>query len=204
MEYDLYNHPFLQGCPAPLLESLATRGQARAHVYAKGQPIALQGQPCRSLLLLCSGSAYARIVSPEGRELTLSTLHAPDVLAAPFLFSSRALYPLTIVSAADGCQLRPLGRDVVERLTHDVPSMSRRLMNVVADHGVFLAERLAELALQTLSERVCSYVARHGTLTHLQQAASTLGVARPSLSRVVAQLVREGQLRKTPQGYELA
>ena len=66
---------------------------------------------------------------------------------------------------------------------------------------MFLSRRLNEFALQTLSSRIVSYIEHNGAIDNLQEAAFILGVARPSLSRAVAQLVSQGVLRKSDKGY---
>jgi DNA-binding MarR family transcriptional regulator len=68
---------------------------------------------------------------------------------------------------------------------------------------MFLSNRLVEFALQTLSSRIVSYIENNGPISNLQETAFILGVTRPSLSRAVSQLVSQGTLRKTTDGYVL-
>lgn len=69
---------------------------------------------------------------------------------------------------------------------------------------MFLSNRLNEFALQTLSSRIVSYIEKNGMLQNLQEAAFILGVARPSLSRTVSQLVSQNILKKEGNGYIIA
>ena len=48
-----------------------------------------------------------------------------------------------------------------------------------------------------------SYIEKNGSLQNLQEAAFILGVARPSLSRTVSQLVSQGIVAKDDKGYYL-
>ena len=66
---------------------------------------------------------------------------------------------------------------------------------------MFLSRRLNEFALQTLSSRIVSYIEHNGVLNNIQEAAFILGVARPSLSRALGQLVEQGVIVKTDGGY---
>lgn len=203
MESTLYYHPLFQGAPPALIGPILQEPPLRDTQYAKGQPIAHQGQPCRNLLLLTEGSAYARMTSNDGRELTLETLSAPEVLASPFLFSTQGTYPVTII-ADSACHIRPLGRERVERLLAASPTVRQNLLRIISDHTVFLNSRISEFAFQTLATRIVAYITRHGPLTNLQQAAYIMGVARPSLSRAVSQLVRRSILCRQANGYTLA
>ena len=75
---------------------------------------------------------------------------------------------------------------------------------VLSDHSLFLSRKLEQFALQTLSSRLIGYLENNGSIQNLQQTAFILGVTRPSLSRAIAQLVRQGMVRKEDVGYVLA
>ena len=203
MECDLYSLPLFQGGNKTLIDKMLEEHLIKNVHYAKGDIIAMQGYACRSLFLLCEGSAYARMISEEGRELTLDTLNAPEVLASSFIFSTKGIFPVTIIAASD-CDIRIIGRESVRRLIQADSAVMQNFLKVISDHSMFLSGRLAEFALQTLSSRIVGYIGHYGVLTNLQEAAFILGVARPSLSRAVSQLVGQGVLRKEDSGYVLA
>ena len=95
MDCDIYSLPLFSGGNKELIDNILQENPARHRLYAKGDIIALQGYVCKQLYLLCSGSAYARMVSEEGREFTLDTLSAPEVLASSFIFSTDGIFPVT-------------------------------------------------------------------------------------------------------------
>ena len=101
MDCDIYSLPLFSGGNKELIDNILQENPARHRLYAKGDIIALQGYVCKQLYLLCSGSAYARMVSEEGREFTLDTLSAPEVLASSFIFSTDGIFPVTIIAASD-------------------------------------------------------------------------------------------------------
>ena len=185
-----------------MINSLLEENPIKDNHYAKGEIIAMQGYACRSLFLLCEGSAYARMISDEGRELTLDTLNAPEVLASPFIFSSKGIYPVTII-AASNCDIRVMGRESVQRIINADKTVMQNFLKIISDHCIFLSNRLSEFAFQTLASRIVGYIEHYGPLTNLQETAFIMGVARPSLSRVVSQLVNQGILRKADGGYIL-
>ena len=184
MDCDIYSLPLFSGGNKELIDNILQENPARHRLYAKGDIIALQGYVCKQLYLLCSGSAYARMVSEEGREFTLDTLSAPEVLASSFIFSTDGIFPVTIIAASD-CSIWLIS------------------LEAISDHSMFLSNRLVEFALQTLSSRIVSYIENNGPISNLQETAFILGVTRPSLSRAVSQLVSQGTLRKTTDGYVL-
>ena len=176
MDCDIYSLPLFSGGNKELIDNILQENPARHRLYAKGDIIALQGYVCKQLYLLCSGSAYARMVSEEGREFTLDTLSAPEVLASSFIFSTDGIFPVTIIAASD-CSIWLISREAMLRILKADQTVMQNYLRVISDHSMFLSNR--------------------------QETAFILGVARPSLSRAVSQLVSQGTLRKTTDGYVL-
>lgn len=202
MDCDIYSLPLFSGGNKELIDNILQENPARHRLYAKGDIIALQGYVCKQLYLLCSGSAYARMISEEGREFTLDTLSAPEVLASSFIFSTDGIFPVTIIAASD-CSIWLISREAMLRILKADQTVMQNYLRVISDHSMFLSNRLVEFALQTLSSRIVSYIENNGPISNLQETAFILGVARPSLSRAVSQLVSQGTLRKTTDGYIL-
>lgn len=202
MDCDIYSLPLFSGGNKELIDNILQENPARHRLYAKGDIIALQGYVCKQLYLLCSGSAYARMVSEEGREFTLDTLSAPEVLASSFIFSTDGIFPVTIIAASD-CSIWLISREAMLRILKADQTVMQNYLRVISDHSMFLSNRLVEFALQTLSSRIVSYIENNGPISNLQETAFILGVARPSLSRAVSQLVSQGTLRKSADGYVL-
>lgn len=202
MDCDIYSLPLFSGGNKELIDNILQENPARHRLYAKGDIIALQGYVCKQLYLLCSGSAYARMVSEEGREFTLDTLSAPEVLASSFIFSTDGIFPVTIIAASD-CSIWLISLEAMLRILKADQTVMQNYLRVISDHSMFLSNRLVEFALQTLSSRIVSYIENNGPISNLQETAFILGVTRPSLSRAVSQLVSQGTLRKTTDGYVL-
>ena len=202
MSNEIYEMPLFRGGNKDTIERIMHDFPSRYVHYKKGDTIAMQGNACRSLYILCEGSVYAKMISEEGKEFTLDTLSAPDVLASAFVFSSEGIFPVTILANSD-CDLWIVSKESLLRIIESEPLVLRNYLTVISDHSMFLSKRLNEFALQTLSSRIMSYIEQNGSIQNLQEAAFILGVARPSLSRAVLQLVGQGVLKKENRGYVL-
>ncbi|HIY69452.1 MAG TPA: Crp/Fnr family transcriptional regulator [Candidatus Alistipes intestinigallinarum] len=203
MECEIYDMPLFRGGDRNLLEAVLEKSPGRYASYHKGDFIAMQNSVCRSLLLLCEGSVYAQMTSPEGRELTLDTLSAPDTLASAFIFGTENRYPVSVVANSD-CRLWVVGRENILQIIEQDKAVLRNFLTILSDHSLFLSRRINEFALQSLASRVVSYLKDNHAINNLQETAFILGVARPSLSRMIAQMVDQGTVRKTAEGYKLA
>ena len=203
MECEIYNMPLFHGGDRNLMEAVLQKSPGRYASYHKGDFIAMQNSACRSLLLLCEGSVYAQMTSSEGRELTLDTLTAPDTLASAFIFGTENRYPVSVVANSD-CRLWVVGRENILQIIEQDKAVLRNFLTILSDHSLFLSRRINEFALQSLASRVVGYLKDNHTISNLQETAFILGVARPSLSRMIAQMVEQGTVLKSPEGYRLA
>lgn len=203
MDCEIFDMPLFRGSDASLVTRILRDFPGRFASYGKGDFIAMQNSVCRSIFLLCEGSVYAQMTSDEGKEFTLDTLSAPDVLASAFVFGTENIYPVTIIANSD-CKMWVVSRDCLQELIEQDKVVLHNFLTVLSDHSLFLSRKIHEFALQTLSSRVVGYLQRNGMIQNLQEAAFILGVARPSLSRAIAQLVAQGVLCKVDEGYVLS
>lgn len=203
MERKISDMPLFRGSDPTVVTRILHELPGRFASYAKGDFIALQNSACRSVFLLCEGSVYAQMTSDEGREFTLDALSAPDVLASAFVFGTESIFPVTIIANSD-CKLWVMSRECLLELIEQDKVVLRNFLTVLSDHSLFLSRKIQEFALQTLSSRIVGYLERNRVIQNLQEAAFILGVARPSLSRTISQLVAQGTLRKSESGYVLA
>ena len=202
MDCEIFDMPLFRGSDASLVTRILLDFPGRFASYGKGDFIAMQNSVCRSIFLLCEGSVYAQMTSDEGKEFTLDT-SAPDVLASAFVFGTENIYPVTIIANSD-CKMWVVSRDCLQELIEQDKVVLHNFLTVLSDHSLFLSRKIHEFALQTLSSRVVGYLQRNGMIQNLQEAAFILGVARPSLSRAIAQLVAQGVLCKVDEGYVLS
>lgn len=200
--YDIFDFPLFKGCNRPLLQALLDSTDSRLTQYAPGHLLALQDSPCRSLLLLCSGSLTACMTNAEGKELKIETLKAPEVLAPAFVYGSENRFPVTL-KAETACAVWSLSRERFLDIMEQDAAVLRNFLRLISDRSLFLSRKLNEFALQSLSTRVLSFLKCNGAIQNIQDVAFIMGVARPSLSRALSLLVEQGQVRKEGSGYVL-
>lgn len=197
--YELHDFPLFAGCH---IEEFLQQTASRITTYQKGDPIAIQGTPCRSLMLLCAGNLSARMVNDEGKEITIEILKAPEILAPAFIYGSENLFPVTLEAETE-VKIWTLSREGFLDLMEKDRNVLRNFLQHISDRSVFLSKKLNEFALQNLNERIINYLKRNGQINSIQEAASIMGVARPSLSRAISMLINEGIIEKDNNQYRL-
>lgn len=158
----------------------------------------LTSLPCREkhivLYSLCNGSVRTQMVSAEGKQLTIETLKAPQLLAPAFVFASENRFPVNI-EAKEKCEILVINKNIFLEFLHQHPAVMRNFLQLVSDRTLFLSKKLNAFALQSLKSRILNYLRMHGTILNQQEVAQILGVARPSLARALSELASEGCIR---------
>ena len=80
-------------------------------------------------------------------------------------------------------------------LMHREKIVMQNFLRIISDRSIFLSRKLNAFALQDLKTRLLAYLREHENPRSRQEIADILGVARPSLARVLSELADEGYLR---------
>ena len=190
--------PLFAGLKDSELEELLSAPHRR-RVYQPGKTIMSAGDAVQSLVVLVAGRVETRMGGDE-REVVIETLQAPCLLAPAFLFATDNALPVDAVATEESV-VWTLNREGFVRFMAAHPEVMRRFLRMISDRSRFLSEKVRTFAIKGLRNRVLDYLHTHGPITQVAATAERLGVTRPSLSRVRSEMVSEGLIDYTPDGY---
>ncbi len=165
--------------------------------YKKGEYVAYQGDEVTCLHMLSKGKVKTEIVSDPGLTLHVEEIKAPYPLAATFLFAENNCFPVDVI-ALEESEIILIKKDSIEKQMAKCPHFLRGFMAFTADRMQFLSERLKIFSLKGIKTKVAFYLLQrtHGNEFELGQSIASLaeyfGVERPSLSRAISEMVRDG------------
>ena len=159
--------------------------------YAVHDFVALQGDPCRSVYLLYSGEVRTTMSGPDGKQVTIEDLKSPILLAPAFVFSTIGRFPVNVV-AMTPCEVLLINKEHFVELMRHEPIVMQNFLRIISDRSYKLSRKINSFALHGLKSRVALYLCDNGGISNQQEVSERLGVARPSLSRVLAELAEEG------------
>ena len=195
MDYKkLAEAPIFRGLSERFLESFIGRTPNALREFGIGDFIALQGTACQSLYLLYSGRVRTNMVNEEGKQVTIEEIEAPRLLAPAFIFATDNRFPVNITTLTN-CEVLVLNRTDFVDLMHREKIVMQNFLRIISDRSIFLSRKLNAFALQDLKTRLLAYLREHENPRSRQEIADILGVARPSLARVLSELADEGYLR---------
>lgn len=189
MQFDLFSE-----MDPDNMQRFIDRFEVFSKKFPAGSTVFLQGMSCDKLSLLVRGSARATMINPDGKQVIIEFLLAPHVLAPAALFATQNRYPVNVEAFTD-CTVAYIGREHFVNLMGQEPSVLDRFVRLLSDKSIFLAKKVNSFALQNLKGRLASYLLMHEHVETQQQIADFLGVARPSLARVLAEMIEAGWVR---------
>ena len=194
--------PVFEGCSLEMLEDMLASSGHRLRHKDEGSRIAYMGDELTDAVILVEGTVYSSMTNQEGKEIVVETLTGPIMLAPAFLFAKDSRFPVNVI-AKTACTVLYIPKSAFRDWLHRDPQLMMNFIGIVSNRCQRLSQRLNDFALQSLKERVVEYLRLHQRIDSVEWLAKVLGVARPSLSRVLSELKAEGAIERTLDGIEL-
>lgn len=196
---DLSRCPICNKIPAEEQESFVENLNCIQKKYRKNELIFRQGELCKYLYLLTKGSVKTEMISEDGNLLTIEKILAPRPLAPAFLFAENNRFPVDVTTLEES-ELLMIPKESVMKLLATNEGFLTNYLSFNAGRTQFLSNKLQILSVKTIKGKLSQYLLEHmkpgsATLTldkNQTQMAEFFGVARPSLSRSMSEMVAEG------------
>lgn len=197
----------------PLFESLedadlsALREITRTRTYPRGTTLFSQGDPGDELVIILEGSVKVELLTPEGKELTLTMLKAFQFFGELALFDD--MPRSASVSALEDTRVMVLGKQDFHRMLDEHPRMFFPIMKHLTRRLRVLTEDVASLAYLDAYSRVArklllladqlgisegpDEVRIPHPLTH-QELANLVGATRETVTKILNEMKERGLL----------
>ena len=163
--------------------------------FEPGDIIARQGDLCKGLYILASGSVRAGMINDEGKELTVEEIGAPNLLASAFIFATENRFPVN-VEAIGPCEVFVIGKERFFEFMRLHPLMMQNVFLDISTNESLNSTKQTH-SISCLKRHSCpKYPSKNSVIHNQQKVAQKLGVTRPSLARALSELVNEGKIKK--------
>ena len=178
----------------------AVIGSSIERHYDADSVLCREGDPPDGMYLLDAGRVLVQSITVDGAAVVLDVVDAGDVVGEQALLSAGTARSATVV-AVRPTSVRLMRPTQFRELRSQRPEIDRFLVQVLDERLREMSARLAEAVHATAEERVCRRLlalasAFDGTI-RLSQAtlASLAGTTRPTVNRVLQDLVRDDIVR---------
>ncbi|MFI3268169.1 MAG: Crp/Fnr family transcriptional regulator [Rikenellaceae bacterium] len=165
--------------------------------YKKGDYIVFKGEVVNNLSMLVKGDILVEIVLDSGMVIRSTPHSAPYPIGAVALFAYDNRYRVDIVATED-CEIISVTKNDIEEQIVKCRTFMRNFIAYTTSKFDIIAEHIALLTHKSLKAKIAYYIfskSQNNTFSFdmkLGKLADKLCVERPSLSRTISQLVKEG------------
>lgn len=162
--------------------------------FNKGEFVVHQNERIDYLYILSKGKVRTEMFSESGVVLEIEEIHAPNPLAAAFLFAEDNRFPVDVI-AMEALEVIIVSKDFVIEQFSENPKFMQCFMSFNAGKMQFLADRLRIFSYKNIKQKLVYYISQRleGDQfvlgRNLTSLADYFGVTRPSLSRSISEMV---------------
>jgi CRP/FNR family transcriptional regulator, dissimilatory nitrate respiration regulator len=160
-------------------------------------------ETCNDLPLLVSGSVRGEMNDSSGRRIKIEDIQAPAILASAFIFGPENKYPVDVI-ANEPSRILFIPKDSLIKIFRDYPEILKNFLDDISNRAQFLTRKIRFLTFKTIREKLAHYLIglsqqQKNNIVQIPvnqtKLADFFGVARPSLSRVLGDLEKEGFIK---------
>jgi CRP-like cAMP-binding protein len=195
----LAHTPLFREISEDKLETLLQKIPVQRKKYHKDELIALKGDPCDGLYIVLEGAVKAEMFDGNGKTVNIETIHGPQTIAEAFVFGDVNEFPVDVI-ALSGVDLLLIPKEGILKLFALEDVILKHFLDSLSSRTQFLSKKLWMMSFKTLRSKIAAYLleqSKHEGFSFKlnasqEELARNFGVTRPSLTRALGELEKEG------------
>ena len=169
--------------------------------YSPNESIAFRGDEVKGLYIILKGTLITEMLTEEGNVIKIEELVPSDVIASAFIFGKKNSFPVDL-TAKDEVEILYVERKEFLKLLFSQEKILENFLNEISNKTQLLTSKIwNSFNNKTIKKKFCDYVKRNQknnlfSIQNLGALAEFFGVERPSLSRVLSELVKDEKLER--------
>jgi len=153
--------------------------------------------------LVLAGQVSVQKIDENGNILTISSFSSSDIMGANLLFASKNNYPMTITSKVNSIILH-IHKELILELCQSNKNFLIGLITVISDKTLTLTDKINSITLKTIRQCITEFLIYEYSIQKSnviklgmskKEMAERLGIQRPSLSRELNKMRKDGLLK---------
>ena len=199
LEY-IYEIPLFQAVDLEILMNLNIPSRAFIKKIKKNAIIYLKGEKCSSLDAIVTGIVSVQALELSGDIMTIANITRGDSIGGNLLFYSNPTFPMSVIAKTDVLMIS-FTKDAILDLCSVCPLFLERFLGEISHKAIVLMKKIDTIALKSIRERIMEFLRieqkRQNSHTialpfSKKEWAEVLAIQRPSLSRELAKMQKEG------------
>ena len=169
--------------------------------YSLNESIAFRGDEVKGLYIILKGTLITEMLTEEGNVIKIEELVPSDVIASAFVFGKKNSFPVDL-NAKDEAEILFIERKEFLKILFSKEKILENFLNEVSNKTQLLTSKIwNSFNNKTIKKKFCDYVKKNQknnlfSIQNLGALAEYFGVERPSLSRVLSDLVKDEKLER--------
>ena len=167
--------------------------------FSSAELIASSGEKVQKAMILIEGRLKGEMVDFTGNILKIEEIDPPQMVASAFLYGPQSFYPVNLSALKTGKMLIIYKQDFTKMLTAEQRVLNNYL-NIISSKAQFLSRKITFLSFKTIKEKLAFFLLQllkpSDNFVQINQTqkgiAELIGVARPSLARIIGEMEKEG------------
>lgn len=198
----LLNAPVFKGLKSEEIGEMISRVPYKTKKYRPGAMIAQSGTPVGSFMMVLKGVVKGEMIDYSGRVIKIEDIPSPGAIASAFIFGSRNLFPVNVISMTES-EILIIEKNDFLNLLKENDKVLTNYLDVISNRSQFLSEKIKFLNFKTIKGKLAQYILQLAGPGNSElrlgitqsEIAEYFGVARPSINRVIREMEDEGIIR---------
>ena len=189
------------GIDEKIIKNILEKTKYEIKKYSPNESIAFRGDEVKGLYIILKGTLITEMLTEEGNVIKIEELVPSDVIASAFVFGKKNSFPVDL-NAKDEAEILFIERKEFLKILFSKEKILENFLNEVSNKTQLLTSKIwNSFNNKTIKKKFCDYVKKNQknnlfSIQNLGALAEYFGVERPSLSRVLSDLVKDEKLER--------
>ena len=189
------------GIDEKTIKNILEKNKYEIKKYSPNESIAFRGDEVNGLYIILKGTLITEMLTEEGNVIKIEELVPSDVIASAFIFGKKNSFPVDL-TAKDEVEILYVERKEFLKLLFSQEKILENFLNEISNKTQLLTNKIwNSFNNKTIKKKFCDYVKKNQknnlfSIQNLGALAEFFGVERPSLSRVLSDLVKDEKLER--------
>jgi len=193
------------------LELISKKTDLKLIKYRSEEIIRSADEEANSMFLILEGTIKGVMEDIEGHVYQVEEFSESELTAPANLFSQQEYFPVSLIAKTD-CKLLEINKQTILIMFGISRKLEENFLSLLSNKVLFLANRLWENQFYSIGQKIYNMVYK-GFQEHNKSAfdldhtheelAQRFGVSRPSLSRALININKEGIIKFTGKSVEI-
>ena len=189
------------GIDEKTIKNILEKNKYEIKKYSPNESIAFRGDEVRGLYIILKGTLTTEMLTEEGNVIKIEELVPSDVIASAFVFGKKNSFPVDL-NVKDEAEILFIERKEFLKILFSKEKILENFLNEVSNKTQLLTSEIwNSFNNKTIKKKFCDYVKKNQknnlfSIQNLGALAEYFGVERPSLSRVLSDLVKDEKLER--------